>query len=82
MYNSVIDLQKIQDEFKGPIARIAITGMSADISKLLTRFRKITASIKSGNEANLTKVIQQESKQSLLKKVINEFIIEELNRQK
>jgi hypothetical protein len=78
MYDSAIDLQEMQSDFKGPIARIAVMGMSADISKLLGRFRNIARAIKTGDEANIAKVIQQESKKLRLRKIINEFIVDEL----
>jgi len=74
MYKSAIKLQEIQTSFPTPISRAAILGMSADISKMLTRFRKIANAIKSGNDKKIEKSIEE----AKLRRLVAELIVEEL----
>lgn len=76
MYVSAIDLQEIQNKFQGKFTRAAVMAMSADISDMLMRFRKLSSAIKSGNEETV-KLAMAESK---LRKLIHQLIVEEFER--
>jgi len=76
MYKSVTKLQEIQTSFPSPISRSAILGMSADISKMLMRFRKITSAIKTGDDKRIEKSIEE----TRLRSLVSELIIEELKK--
>ena len=76
MYNSVTKLQEIQTSFPSPISRSAILGMSADISKMLMRFRKITSAIKTGDDKRIEKSIEE----TRLRSLVSELIVEELKK--
>ena len=76
MYKSVTKLQEIQTSFPSPISRSAILGMSADISKMLMRFRKITSAIKTGDDKRIEKSIEETRFRSL----VSELIVEELKK--
>jgi len=72
MYKSAMKLQEIQTSFPTPISRAAILGMSADISKMLTRFRKIAGAIKSGDDKKIEKSIEEARLRSLVAELISE----------
>jgi hypothetical protein len=76
MYKSVTKLQEIQTSFPSPISRSAILGMSADISKMLMRFRKITSAIKTGDDKRIEKSIEE----TRLRSLVSELIVEELKK--
>lgn len=76
MYNAAMKLQEIQTSFPTPISRAAILGMSADISKMLMRFRKISSAIKSGDDTRIEKSIEEAKIRSL----VSELIAEELKK--
>ena len=76
MYKSVTKLQEIQTSFPSPISRSAILGMSADISKMLMRFRKITSAIKTGDDKRIDKSIEE----TRLRSLVSELIVEELKK--
>ena len=76
MYKSAIKLQEIQTSFSSPISRSAILGMSADMSKMLMRFRKITSAIKTGDDKRIEKSIEETRFRSL----VSELIVEELKK--
>ena len=78
MYNSAIELQEIQGDFSGTFSRVALMGMSADISELLKRFRKITAAIKTGDDERV-KIALGEAR---LRSLINELIFEQISKKK
>ena len=77
MYKSVTKLQEIQTSFPSPISRSAILGMSADISKMLMRFRKITSAIKTGDDKRIEKSIEE----TRLRSLVSELIVEELKKE-
>lgn len=72
MYKSAMKLQEIQTSFPTPISRAAILGMSADISKMLLRFRKIASAIKAGDDKRIEKSIEETRLRNLLAKLIAE----------
>ena len=74
MTTAVNDLQKSQNEFPGKFSRIALMGMSADVSDLLKRFRKIAGALKSGNDEKVEIAISENK----IRKLIGEIIKEEL----
>ncbi len=76
MYDAAMKLQEIQTSFPTPISRAAILGMSADVSKMLTRFRKISSAIKSGDDGRIEKSIEETKIRSL----VAELIAEELKK--
>lgn len=76
MYKSATKLQDIQTSFPSPISRAAILGMSADISKMLLRFRKIASAIKTGDDKRIEKSIEE----TRLRNLLAELIAEELQR--
>ena len=76
MYKSATKLQEIQTSFPSPISRSAILGMSADISKMLMRFRKITSAIKTGDDKRIEKSIEE----TRLRSLVSELIVEELKK--
>lgn len=76
MYDAAMKLQEIQQSFPTPISRAAILGMSADISKMLMRFRKISSAIKSGDDTRIEKSIEEAKIRSL----VSELILEELKK--
>lgn len=76
MYDAAMKLQEIQSSFSTPVSRAAVLGMSADISKMLMRFRKITSAIKTGDDKRIEKSIEE----SKLRNLIAELIAEELNK--
>lgn len=76
MYKSAMKLQEIQTSFPTPISRAAILGMSADVSKMLLRFRKIASAIKTGDDKRIEKSIEE----TRLRNLLAELIAEELQR--
>jgi len=76
MYDAAMKLQEIQTSFPTSISRAAILGMSADISKMLMRFRKISSAIKSGDDTRIEKSIEEAKIRSL----VAELIAEELKK--
>jgi len=76
MYEAAMKLQEIQTSFSTPISRAAILGMSADISAMLVRFRKLASAIKSGDDKRIEKSIAE----TRLRKLVSDMIVEELNR--
>jgi argininosuccinate synthase len=76
MYGAAMKLQEIQTSFPTPISRAAILGMSADVSKMLMKFRKISSAIKSGDDKRIEKSIEEAKIRSL----VAELIAEELKK--
>jgi len=76
MYKAAMKLQEIQTAYPTPISRAAILGMSADISAMLVRFRKITGALKSGDDKKIEKSIAEVK----LRKLISDITVEELRR--
>lgn len=76
MYKAAMKLQEIQTSYPTPISRAAILGMSADISAMLVRFRKIAGALKSGDDKKIEKSIAE----ARLRKIISDIIAEELKR--
>ena len=74
MYDAAMKLQEIQTSFPTPISRAAILGMSADVSKMLVRFRKIASALKTGDDGRIEKTIEE----SKIRNLIAELIVEEL----
>lgn len=76
MYEAAMKLQEIQTSFPTPISKAAVLGMSADISSMLTRFRKISSAIKTGDDKRIEKSIAE----ARLRSLVAELIAEELKR--
>lgn len=76
MYDAAVKLQEIQTSFPTPISRAAILGMSADVSKMLMRFRKISSAIKTGDDNRIEKSVEEAKIRSL----IATLIVEELKK--
>ena len=76
MYGAAMKLQEIQTSFPTPISRAAILGMSADVSKMLVRFRKIASALKTGDDVRIEKSIEE----SKIRDLLAELIVEELKR--
>lgn len=78
MYDSSIKLQDIQDQYPSPLARVAVMGMSSDVSEMLKRFRKISSALKTGSDERIKTAMMEAN----LRKLIGQLITEELKRKK
>ena len=91
-----MDLQKLQSGIDGRYAKVAVMGMSADISQLLTDIRKdpVSASqevphvmarvekISSAIKSGDEKAIEAAMSESTVRKLLRSLILEEIKAQK
>ncbi len=78
MYTAAIKLQELQNPKKSHLFNAAVMGMSADISKMLTRFRKITSALKTGDDVRIEKTMALD--EGYLRELISSLVTEELDR--
>lgn len=72
MYTAAIKLQELQDEEHSSLFNAALMGMSADISQMLMRFRKITNALKTGDDKRIEKTMSEARLQGLISSLVKE----------
>jgi hypothetical protein len=76
MYSAATQLQGLQGKEHSSLFNAALMGMSADVSQMLTRFRKITSALKTGDDKRIEKTMSE----SRLRELISSLIAEEIRR--